>query len=263
METAAPSPTHRSGYRAPAVHKAFDILRAVVESRHGLGISEIARRLGYSKSSIHGIVHALVHQGALQSANGAKRFYPGPTLVDLAFSSWNYLKLAEQAQPGLEKLRNRISETVFLGVSSRLRAVIMGTAEASKPLKISAPPGTSIPLMAGAVGKVFLSQLATDRALGIIRLQGLPRYTPNSIVNENDYLKELEAVRQKGYALDDGEYLPGVRAVAVGLGNRRGLPMALWVVGLAGDMAGEHLERIVSATRETASRLQSDLDGPV
>lgn len=251
----------QAGYQAPAVQKAFQLLNVVAESRSGLGVTEIAQRLGFSKSTTHGLIQGLLKTGALVQSPHQKTFFLGPTVVELAFRSWNYWRVQKQAQPILEALRDQIDETVFLGVLSRVRGIITATAAASKPLKISAPPGTTVPLLAGAVGKVFLSGLKTERAKAIIRERGLRRYTPHSIISETQYLKELSAVRKKGYALDNEEYLPGVKAVAVSLGNHRGLPLAIWVVGFAGTLTEQKIPIIIQQILSAAEKLKSVIDG--
>ncbi len=251
-----------SGYTAPAVGKAFELLRVVAGSRRGLGLSELAVQLGYSKSTTHGLVHALIHEGALVQVNGGKKLLLGSTVVELAFQSWNYLIINREAQPILDELRESIGESVFLGVLNRsnARAIIMATSEASKPLKISSPPGTSISLFAGAVGKVFLAGMADDQALELIRAKGLPRFTKNSIVSEEEFIVELARVRKRGWALDDEEYIPGVRAVAITIGNLHGLPLAIWVVGFAGSMSDNKIDKITRATLGTTKKLQTVLD---
>jgi DNA-binding IclR family transcriptional regulator len=136
----------------------------------------------------------------------------------------------------------------------------MATAEAAKPLKISSPPRTSIPLLAGAVGKVFLAQQPEDQVIKIISEHGLARFTKRSIVRKADYLAELDTVRRQGYALDNEEYLPGVKAVAVALGNQRGLPLAIWVVGFADSMGEDAAAEIAEETRRAAAQLCEVLD---
>jgi len=250
-----------SRYEAPAVKKAFQLLRVVAKSQKELGLSELAQSLGLSKSTTHGLIHALLKEGALDQNPKRKKYYIGPTIVDLAFKSWNYLRVREKAQPCLDELRDNIGETVFLGVLSSTRGIIIATAEATKPLKISSPAGTTIPLLAGAVGKIFLSQLDIKHASRYIKKHGLPSFTPQSIVKEGEYLIELDRVRKNGYALDNEEYLPGVKAVAVSLGNRRGLPLAIWVVGLAGSLKNELIQGIIDKTLHIAKKLESVLDG--
>jgi len=262
MANSNQSKSSPGGYKAPAVGKAFELLRTVARSRQGLGLSELASELGYSKSTTHGLVHALIHEGALVQANGGKKLLLGSAVVELAFQSWNYLIINREAQPILDELREEIGESVFLGVFNRsnARAIIMATSEATKPLKISSPPGTTIPLFAGAVGKVFLAGMEDVQALELIREKGLPRFTDNSIVSENELMGELERVRERGWALDDEEYIPGVRAVAASLGNLHGLPLAIWVVGFAGSMGDSDLDKITHATLETTEKLRVVLD---
>ena len=67
-------------------------------------------------------------------------------------------------------------------------------------------------------------------------------------------------MRRLGYALDHEEYLNGVKAVAVGLGNVQGLPLAVWVVGFANAMARTGMPPIIEATLDTAARLKQVLD---
>jgi len=236
------------------------LLKLVAESRSEITLSALARQLGFSKGTTHGMIQALLQTGALEQGLHRKGFFLGPTVVDLAFRSWNYFRVVEYAQPILNQLRDRIGETVFLGVLSRSRGLIMATAEAAKPLKISSPPGTSIPLLAGAVGKVFLAQQPKDQVLKIIRDHGLSRFTQRSIVKKDDYLAELESVRRQGYAVDNEEYLPGVKAVAVALGNQGGLPLAIWVVGFADSMGDSVIAGIAEETRQAAVKLREVLD---
>ncbi|MDP2646492.1 MAG: IclR family transcriptional regulator [Desulfobacterales bacterium] len=250
-----------AGYQAPAVHRAFQLLKVVAESHREVGLSELAKRLSFSKSTTHGLIRALVQTGALAQSPRGKKFFLGPGIVELAFKNWNYFRVSEQARPVLDALRDAIGETVFLGVLSRSQGIIIAKAEAMKPFKISSPLGTSIPLLAGAVGKVFLAQLGDSQAAEVIREHGLTQFTARSIVNEKEYFAELARVRRQGYALDDEEYLPGVRAVACSLGNHRGLPLAIWIVGFAASMADEVLPRIIGETLKAAQALQSLLDG--
>jgi DNA-binding IclR family transcriptional regulator len=249
-----------TGYRAPAVQKAFRLLEAVAEARGAIGLSELAQRLGFSKSTTHGLIHGLLRVGALEQAQRRRGYFLGPLIIELAFHGWNLLQLGETAQPELNALRDRIGETVFLGVLSRRQAVIVARAEANKPLKISSPPGTTLPLLAGAVGKIFLAGLDEHAARVFLRNAGLPRFTAKSPVDAEAYLREIAGVRDCGYAVDKEEYLPGVRAVAAGLGNRRGLPLAVWVVGFAGALPDETLLQMAQATCKAALQLRQLID---
>lgn len=249
-----------TGYKAPAVHRAFELLRTVAQSRKSLSLTELSIQLGYSKSTTHGLVHALLREGALAQDPDGHKLYLGPAVVDLAFSSWNYLKLVESVQAPIDELRNQIKETVVLGALICNRIMILAAAESTDPLKISASPGTVLPLFAGASGKVLLADQDVENVRQLIRDHGLPRHTPRSIVDEEIYLAELETVREKGFSVDDGEYLTGVRAAAVALHNLKGPPMGVWTVGLSSKMADEKIEGAISVMRAMAEKLCEKLD---
>ncbi len=249
-----------TGYKAPAVHKAFQLLRTVAKSQNSLGIVALAKQLGYSKSTTHGLVHALLREGVLTQGPGGRKLYLGPTIAELLFSDWHQEKVNDLAQPILSEIRDAINETVILGVRIRHRVLIIATAEARNSLKISVPVGSTIPLFAGAVGKVFLSCENREQAAIQIKKQGLPRYTPRSITDEGEYLMELDRVSARGYAVDIEEYLPGIRAVAVAVHNRRGLPTAVWIVGMSANMDMPKIHEIADVTMKKAALFRSALD---
>lgn len=253
--------TSQNGYRAPAVHRSFQLLRTVAEAKRGLRIVELAQRLGYSASTTHGLVHALLRENALVQSEDSHELFLGPLVAELAFTDWNYLRVNELARPVLNEIRDSVDATVILGVRIRSRVMITATAEAVESLKISAPVGTTLPIFAGATGKAFLAHETTDRVRRLIGARGLPQYTPNSVVSVEDYLNELQEVRVRGYALDDEEYLSGVRAVAVPLNNLPGLPMAIWVVGFAANMSMERLHEVAGVVTAAAKKLRLQLQG--
>ena len=251
-----------SGYRAPAVHKAFELLRTVAEAQDGIRLAELAARSGFSMSTTHGLVHALLREKALTQGKDPYKLFLGPLVANLAFTDWNYMKASLMGQVIINEVRDRVVDgTVFLGVRVRNRVMITASAEAMESFKVSAPVGTTLPLFAGATGKIFLSLESTECVEQLIREKGLPRYTPNSIVNMEDYLAELHRVRSRGYAIDDEEYLSGIRAVAVSIHNWRGLPMAIWVVGIAGNMGLARLHQVAEIVLVAAGKLRSQLEG--
>jgi len=255
------SPNNKpEGYQAPAVHKAFQLLELVSKSDRGIGISDIAKALGISKGTTSGLTQALLKLKVLNQSPQGKKYFLGPALVELSLSAWNYLKLNKTAQPILEELRDLTGETVFLGACSLDRTFIFATAEAAKPIKITSPAGTTIPLFAGATGKAFLSLMTDEHCTDLIKRHGLPQFTPHSITSEERYMADLRRVRERGYALDNEEYMPGVSAIAVSLGNLRGLPLAVWVVGFANTLRTDQIHRIAQQVKQLAEKLKTSLD---
>jgi DNA-binding IclR family transcriptional regulator len=248
------------GYKAPAIKKAFQILGAVAESPYPIGIVEISDRLGFSKSTTHGIVHALLREGALAQGPGSRKLQLGHLLAELLFSNGHHIDVVKLVQPVIDDIRNQINESVFFGVRMRNQVMITAIAEVSESLKISASVGTSIPLLAAAVGKAFLAWETPERIKQIVGKDGLPGWTEKSITDMNSYLSELEKVRRLGYAVDQEEYIPGISAVAVSVRNLYGLPMAIWVVGMSGNFGNDQIKRIAGISGASARLLQEQVD---
>lgn len=246
------------GYKAPAINKAFQILSVVAESPHPIGMVELSDRLGFSKSTTHGIVHALLREGALIREQGSRKLYLGHLLAELAFLNFQSFDIFKQVQPIIDDLRNQINETVFFGVRIRNRVIITSIAEASEALKISASVGTNLPLLAAAVGKAFLAEETNERVKQIIGKECLPRWTDNSIVDISKYIEELDKVRRLGYAVDVEEYIHGINAVAVTIKRLRGLPVALWVVGMSGKLDKDKLKRTAAIMCDVIQVLRTD-----
>ena len=161
----------------------------------------------------------------------------------------------------MEKTRT----SIFLGILNWDHVTILDIVEARQDLNITAPVGSNIPLFAGAVGKVFLAAMDIEQATKIINTKGLPRFTDNSIVDSKLYQKELKQVREKGYAVDDEEYIMGVRAVAsplLGLGQ---LQSAIWAVGFKASLDDRKMKSIADETHLAANtisrRIQDQLMG--
>ncbi len=253
-----PSSKKTDGYHAPAVERAFRLLRHVAEANDAPRLSDLAGHLNISKGSAHGLIKTLVATGALTQDAKSKRLSLGPAIVELALKDQTYLKLGARAQPALDELQNTIHETVFFGLMHPWQALIIATSEARNPMKISSLPGSTIPLLAGALGKLFLSEKDDGEVEEIIKEQGLPAYTPASITDETAYLKEVANVRETGVAVDRGEYMSGVNALAVSAHYSQ--PLALWVVGFSGSLDDEKITGITKTVQAAADRLREDLD---
>jgi DNA-binding IclR family transcriptional regulator len=239
-------------YGAPSVRKAFEILGALSSSKVGLGVSEIARGLKMAKSTVHGMTSTLEELGAVMRDPNTKRYKLGFTLFELGRSAYSQIDLKTLARPIMEELMEGTQASVFLGILNWDHVTVLDIVESRQDLKITAPIGATIPLFAGAVGKVFLASMEEEQTKKIIRSKGLTRFTENTIVDPKLYYQELMRVRKMGYAVDDEEYILGVRAVAspiLGLGQ---LMSAIWVVGFKASLDEKKMKDLVKLTKKAA-----------
>ena len=242
-------------YLAPSVTKAFEILRLVTKSDQGLKISDLSKELGIGKSTVHGITAALEELGAVMRDPATKRYRSGLTLLELGKAAYSQFDLKDLARPVMENLMEITQESVFLGVLNGEHITILDIVESHNDLKITSPVGTTLPLMAGAAGKVFLAEMNPSRTSEMIQSKGIPRYTDNTVTDLRQYLSDIEQVRKKGYATDYEEYIPGVRAVAAPIRLNRHFSAAIWVVGFKMTLNDDKMKTLVTATREAAESI--------
>ncbi len=243
-------------YSAPSVKKAFKILYAISDSSNGLGISDLSKRLKIGKSTVHGITTALEELGVLARDPLYKRYTMGYSLLELCRTAFAKIDLKDLARRPMEKLMGKVGETVFLGVLNGDHVTIVDMVESRNEMKITSPPGTRLPLLAGATGRVLLSQIDTEKSREMIQKKGLVRYTSKTVIDQRQFLREIEKVKGQGYAMDDEEYIAGVRAVAAPLVFPSSPPAALWVVGFTSTLDDQKVKTVIREIQEAVREIK-------
>ncbi len=248
-------------YKGSATRKTLEVLKLIANTKRQLGVSEIARALSINKSTTFGILRALQEDAYVLKDVSTKKYMVGDELVRLSKMISGEPDVAHVARPFLRRLAEAVDETVFLCVSGGATIKIIDVVEAKKNLMISSAVGTKISITAGAPGKAYLASLPDREVLSMVKEQGLPAWTRTSITDVDRFLREIEATRRQGFALDREEYLTGVRGVAthISVGNR--VAGIIWVAGFSGSMdqkkALEVSRKIIETARLVTERLNS------
>ncbi len=240
----------------PAVDRAVRVLACLEAEARPLGVSEIARRLDASKGSVHDVLETLRRHGLLDRDDASKQYWLGARLVRLGAAARSRLDLAAVARPVMARLAEESGETVLLLRRQGDRALIVEKAEASNGImRISASVGQRIPLGAGASGKLFFAFGEPPKSP--------PRFTDRSLAEPSTFEGALRAARAEGFALDDQEYLDGVRAAAAPIFGVHGdLVGVLLTVGLAGSLTVDRLAPVARATARAAADISTALGAP-
>ncbi len=98
------------------------------------------------------------------------------------------------------------------------------------------------------------------RVKQIVREHGLASYTANTITHPAALERELQRIREQGYAIDDGEIMLGLRCVAAPIFDGKGqVKYALSISGMQGNLEGARLEHIKNRVVEAASAISKEL----
>ena len=208
--TDAPSSPPRSG--AQAVERALGVLRCVEADDDGVGITELSQRTGLTVSTTHRLTRTLTEAGLLLQDPRTERYQLGPALVVLGRKAEQRLGY-RQALPLLEELAELTGESINLGVRAGNEVRVVLDVVSPQPLRFSQAPGSRVPMHVSAMGKCLLAH-SGDIDDEIDRLGDLVRATHRTITDRDELRRELERVRERGWALNDEERNPGVRAIA-------------------------------------------------
>ncbi|MGH2668687.1 MAG: IclR family transcriptional regulator [bacterium] len=194
----------------------------------------------------------------------SRTFRLGYALLELGNAVLQRLDLRQVARPHLRHLRDNIGETAVLHLPANRGALIVDRVESDHQLKVVAPIGHRLPPFAGSVAKVFAAQLSDRELAGLLREHPLRAFTPRSITSRQRYRREVLAAHRHGYAVDDEEYLPGVRAVSAPVLDSRGRTVAsVTVVGSSARLTDARMRQAATAVLEAAEDISRRLGAPV
>jgi DNA-binding IclR family transcriptional regulator len=246
----------------PAVDRAARMLELLGRQGQDWELTDLVMELDVPKGAARDILLTLHRHGLVERDAVSHRYRLGLGLARLARVALDRLDVRRVAHPLLTELCSQTGETVLLGVRDDQHIVIADVVHPDHDLHPSIEIGQRLSIIAGSFGKVFLAD-AREFETYLERGGDLPQYTPTSQNDADVYAAELSVVRARGYALDDEEYLSGVRAAsALVRGPLDDPAAAVTVVGFRTRITLPRLEALGEACRLTADEVSAQLGGP-
>src|SRR4029079_2805940 len=102
--------------QSQSLERGLAILSAFKPATPELGISELARVLGLTRSTSHRYVATLARLGYLQQNPQSRKYRLGPRVLDLGFSAINSMELRQIAADHLQQLSDETGHTVNMAI---------------------------------------------------------------------------------------------------------------------------------------------------
>lgn len=210
-------------YGIAVLDRALDVLEALAEAPGdaSLGVSEIARRIGATKTAAFRILVNLERRGYVDKDPATATYALGTRLAYLGERSLSAIDLRGAARPMLAELHRRFGETVNLAVRDGAEIVYVDMIESGHGLRMAARIGGRDALHSTALGKAILAFLPPEARDDLLR-GGLPARTGQTITEPVKLLAELARVRERGFAEDRGENEVGARCLGAPIFDHRG-----------------------------------------
>jgi len=209
-----------------SLERGLAILAAFRSGRSLLGVAELGREVGLSRSTSHRYVATLTALGYLEQDSATRKYRLGPRVLDLGFSAINSMELREVAAPHLRELSDETGYTVNMAILDDLDIVYVDRCRSSsagqREIDLNLHVGSRLPAYCTSMGKVLLAHLpGDDRDARLGRIEFTQR-GPNTLTSRRALEAELARVRESGFAINNEELAYGLRSIAAPVLDREG-----------------------------------------
>lgn len=191
-----------------------------------MGVSEVAREVGLSRSSAHRYIATLAKLGYLDQDGTTRRYRLGPRVLDLGFSAINSMEIRQIAAADLQALSDSTGHTVNMAFLDGCDIVYIercrSASQGQREIDLNLHVGSRLPAYCTSMGKVLLAGLPADELEARLDRIDFAKRGPNTITAQESLLRELALVRERGLAVNNEELAYGLRSIAVPVRGSRG-----------------------------------------
>lgn len=244
----------------PALERGLMILEYLAQSRRGVTLSQLTRKLQLPRSTGHALLLTYQRTGYVHRCEKTGRYCLGFRLQALANQALGGTSLRTQASTLLHQLMQETGLTVHLAVMEEGEAILIDRIEASGAPHLATWVGKRMGLHCTALGKVLISELPESVLDDLIRKHGLMRHNENTIASRRTLRLACESVQRLGYGIDDEEEEIGVRCIGAPVRNSTGEVVA--AISISGTKAQlENIQARASQVMITAALLSQEVSG--
>jgi len=210
-------PDKEKGTTVQSVSRALDILN-YFETEEELGISEVAARMGLSKSSAYGLVNTLAAYGYLQQTEN-KRYRLGLRLFELGNIMHQRIDQRAEAKLLCAQLSEKLETTVHLAMHSAGDVIYIDKVNDPRSIISYSQVGKRAPMYCTAVGKAMMAHLPESYREQFVYSREMRSATELTLVTREALEEELDTIRRRGYSLDKEELEKGICCIAAPVFN--------------------------------------------
>jgi len=240
------------------LEKVVSILRLFAGDASSLSIPDIAGALELPTSTVYRYIAALKKTELIEESDIAGTYHLGEMILRLA-RNVPKKRLQDIAIPFMHELSAQTGEAMCLSTLNHNQGVCIEMIEAQHSLRVSHQLGSIFPLHAGTSGKILMAYLDRREQDKIIASMGLPRFSDTTITDEKKLFRELARIRKQGYALSDGEVIPGTFGIGAPVMSRTGKVIAaLSISAPIQRMRENRQQEVIALVVNTARKITAE-----
>ncbi len=243
-----------------SLERAFAILEEIGRNRDGINLADLSKAVGLHNSTTFHLVKTMLQLGYVGQVVDSKRYRLGSRIFTLAAGALEENSFLAVATPVLETLTGETGEAAHFAIRTGNQIVVIARTAGSGLLQMVDRNGGQRPAHATALGKVLLSPLNDPQVRQFLGAKPLHKFTAKTIVERDALLREIDAVRRKGIAYDDGEFDEEIRCVAVPVHDFAGrVAGAVGISGAVWRLSLQSLQGKAKQVREAARLISVQL----
>lgn len=261
LDPESPVEAVASNYSIAVLDRALDVLELLAASVEPIGVTEIARRAGATKSATWRILFNLDARGYVLKDADTGRYTLGPRFTELGIRQGSRASLVQAVHPHLEWLSRTFGETSNLAVIEGGQVLYIDIVESPHDLRLAAKVGARDAVHSTALGRAMLAFLPQDEIDRVLAGPLVSR-TPQTITDPARIRAELDEVRATGVAVEIGQNEIAASCLGVPVFGPGGeVIAAVSVSGPESRMATTEIDRIRDALLSTGEAVTKRIGG--
>jgi IclR family acetate operon transcriptional repressor len=249
-------------YHTRAVSRALRILSAFSVQDFELSVADLHEKLGIHKSTLVRLLQSMVAEGFIEQnpENGEYRLGIKTFEIGSLYSRTRMMNIGALARPPLQRLSSQLALSANLAIRDGGEIIYVENIEpVGMPMRVAYSAGDRFGVHHTALGKAIIAFLPDEQRKNLLDKLELTPLTPHTLCTVEDLAEELERVRERGYAVDDEESLPGLRCIGAPIWNDKRVVAALSASGSTLVVTKERLEEIGARVIQTAREISAQL----
>ena len=250
-----PKRVEQGRYTVPAVAKTLDIIEYIANNG-SVSMATLIRHLGLPKTSVYQILTTLVDRGYLNLSPDDGRYSLSLRLYGVGNLALQKMDICDLAQPVMHELMLTTRQTCHMGILEHHDGVYIAKSYYTGSPAINTWPGKRFNLQNTAMGKILMAWKTPEESLHLLQVNPPTRSTPNTIIDPHEFITHLPKVKEQGWALDDEEYVIGLRCISAPVFGAAGkVVAALSLSGLSTEFVAESIPLLVEQVRRAANNI--------
>ncbi len=240
-----------------SLDRAFGLLKAVAGKP--MGLTDLARNTSLALSTVSRLIGSLEELGAVQRDDASGLYSIGLEIAELAASIDSGSSLSARVAADLEALTLATGETAGISVPTGFEMHYLAQSASEQPIQVEDWKGQRVAMHLVSSGLVTLAFWPADAVDNYLE-RTLEAPTPSSVSDPDVIRKQLDDVREAGFAWTHETLIPGLNSVAAPLVNNNGeLIAAIHIHGPAYRFPGKTTAKIEKAILATAAEISASL----